>query len=202
MALELIPAQEQSQLSASNGPSKMSRTDEELFLLMRQGDQQAFADLYDRREPQLYRYALHGLGDPAAAEEIAHEVFVELMRTDSRYDPKRGPLEAWMYGVARNLVRMFRRRGPVEEPVDSPVHHDIVGGLIREESLVALRSAIQELPDRYREAVILCDLEERNYDEAARIMACPVGTVRSRLHRARAILGNRLRKLRAVEVTA
>jgi RNA polymerase sigma-70 factor (ECF subfamily) len=86
--------------------------------------------------------------------------------------------------------------------VDSAVHHDIVGGLIREESLVALRAAVQELPDRYREAVILCDLEERNYDEAARIMECPVGTVRSRLHRARAMLANRLRKLRPVEVTA
>ena len=179
----------------------MSRTDEELFQLMREGDQKAFADLYDRRERQLYRYALHNLGDACAAEEIAHEVFVELMRTDSRYDPQRGPLEAWMYGVARNLVRMFRRRGPVQEPVDRAVHHDIVGGLIREENLVALRSALLELPDRYREAVVLCDLEERNYDEAARIMDCPVGTVRSRLHRARAMLANRLRKRRAMEVT-
>jgi RNA polymerase sigma-70 factor (ECF subfamily) len=178
-------------------------SDEELFSRMRRGDQGAFAELYDRREPQLYRYALHGLGDPAAAEEIAHEVFVELMRADSRYDPNRGPLEAWMYGVARNLVRMFRRRGPVEEPVDSPVQHDIVGGLIREETLVALRAAVQELPERYRDAVILCDLEERNYDEAARLMDCPVGTIRSRLHRARAILATRLKKLRtAAEVTA
>ena len=180
----------------------MSRTDEELFQLMREGDQKAFADLYDRREPQLYRYALHSLGDPSAAEEIAHEVFVELMRTDSRYDAARGPLEAWMYGVARNLVRMFRRRGPVEEPVDTAFHHDIVGGMIREESLVALRAALLELPERYREAVVLCDLEERNYDEAAQIMNCPVGTIRSRLHRARAMLANRLRKLKALEVTA
>jgi RNA polymerase sigma-70 factor (ECF subfamily) len=187
----------QSQMNAS-----MNCTDEQLFQQMRSGDQQAFAELYDRREAQLYRYALHGLGDPSAAEEIAHEVFVELMRTDSRYDPKRGPLEAWMYGVARNLVRMFRRRGPVEEPVDSAVHHDIVGGLIREESLVALRMAVRELPERYRDAVILCDLEERNYDEAARIMECPVGTVRSRLHRARGILATRLKRLRTTEVAA
>jgi RNA polymerase sigma-70 factor (ECF subfamily) len=178
-------------------------SDEELFQRMRRGDQGAFAELYDRRERQLYRYALHGLGDPAAAEEIAHEVFVELMRSDSRYDPNRGPLEAWMYGVARNLVRMFRRRGPVEEPVDSAVHHDVVGGLIREETLTALRAAVQELPGRYRDAVILCDLEERNYDEAARLMDCPVGTIRSRLHRARAILATRLKKLgAAAEVTA
>ena len=197
MRLELSPDKGQSQMNAS-----MNRTDEQLFQEMRSGDQQAFAELYDRREPQLYRYALHGLGDPSAAEEIAHEVFVELMRTDSRYDPKRGPLEAWMYGVARNLIRMFRRRGPVEEPVDSAVHHDIVGGLIREESLVALRVAVRELPERYRDAVILCDLEERNYDEAARIMDCPVGTVRSRLHRARGILATRLKRLKTTEVAA
>ena len=72
----------------STPPSSMSRTDEELFQQMRRGDQQAFAELYDRREPQLYRYALHGLGDPSAAEEIAHEVFVELMRTDSRIESR------------------------------------------------------------------------------------------------------------------
>ena len=70
----------------------MSRTDEELFQLMRGGDQKAFADLYDRRERQLYRYALHNLGDACAAEEIAHEVFVELDRKSTRLNSSHGKL--------------------------------------------------------------------------------------------------------------
>jgi RNA polymerase sigma-70 factor (ECF subfamily) len=103
-----------------------------------------------------------------------------------------------MNGVARNLVRVYRRRGSVEEAVDSPVEHDIVGGMIADESLLALREAVTELPGNYREVVVMCDLEERNYDEAARLIGCPVGTIRSRLHRARALLAAKLKRYRPV----
>jgi len=176
----------------------MQATDEALYRRMKEGDREAFAELYDRREPSIFRYALHMTGSVHAAEEIAQEVFVQLMSAGSRYDESKGPLEAWMYGVARNLVRVFRRRGTVEEAVDRPVEDDIVGGMIADESLAALRTAIQELPGNYREVVVMCDLEERNYDEAARMMRCPVGTIRSRLHRARAILAGKLKRYRPV----
>ena len=173
----------------------MQRTDEELFGLMKKGDRQAFAELYERREPALYRYAMHMSGSPSAAGEIAQEVFVQLMGSNTRFDERRGSLEAWMYGVARNLVRVYRRKGPVEVPVDQAFEPDILGELINRENVAALRAALRELPDRYRDAVVLCDLEERNYDEAARLMGCPVGTVRSRLHRARALLAAKLKRL-------
>jgi len=174
----------------------MQRSDEELFRLMKKGDRQAFSELYERREPALFRYALHMSGSPAAAEEIAQEVFVQLMAATSRFDEERGSLEAWMFGVARNLVRMFRRRGPVEEPVDRAVEHDIVGDLIASEDQLALRAAIRDLPVAYRDVVVLCDLEERSYEEAARLLECPVGTVRSRLHRARGLLAAKLKRRR------
>jgi DNA-directed RNA polymerase specialized sigma24 family protein len=76
--------------------------------------------------------------------------------------------------------------------VDRAIEHDILGDLIKNETNQALYAALDELPDRYRDAVVLCDLEERNYDDAARLMGCPIGTVRSRLHRARALLAARL----------
>jgi RNA polymerase sigma-70 factor (ECF subfamily) len=178
----------------------MQRSDEELYREMRRGDTGAFAELYERREPGLYRFALHMTGSPALAEEIAHEVFVQLMGPVARFDDAKGTVEGWMFGVARNLIRSARRKGPVEEPVDQPYVHDIVGGLIEDERHFALRQAIAELPEAYREAVVLCDLEERNYDDAARVMNCPVGTVRSRLHRARALLGAKLKRRAAAEV--
>ena len=176
----------------------MQRSDEELYRFMKAGDREAFADLYERREPALFRYAMHMSGSAAAAEEIAQEVFVQLMSANTRFDERRGSLEAWMYGVARNLVRTQRRKGSVEEAVDQPFDADILGALINEENITALRIALAELPDRYRDAVVLCDLEERNYDEAARLMGCPVGTVRSRLHRARALLGAKMKRLNPV----
>jgi RNA polymerase sigma-70 factor (ECF subfamily) len=175
----------------------MQRSDEELYRLMKSGDREAFGELYERRGPGLRRYALHMTGSAAAAEEVSHEVFVQLMRAGTNFDDKRGSLEGWMYGVARNLVRVIRRQGPVQEPVDQPVRHDILGELINAESLEALHAAVRELPVLYRDAVVLCDLEELSYQESARAMGCPVGTVRSRLHRARGLLAAKLKRAQA-----
>jgi RNA polymerase sigma-70 factor (ECF subfamily) len=180
----------------------MQRSDEELYRLMKSGDREAFGELYERRGPALRRYALHMSGSAVVAEEVSHEVFVQLMRANTNFDDKRGSLEGWMYGVARNLVRVIRRQGPVQEPVDQPVHHDIVEDLINAESLAALRAALRELPDLYRDAVVLCDLEEMTYEESARVMGCPVGTVRSRLHRARGLLAAKLKRSRAAAEVA
>jgi RNA polymerase sigma-70 factor (ECF subfamily) len=173
------------------------RSDEELYRLMRKGNQEAFAELYSRREPALYRYALHASGSTAVAEEVANEVFVQLMGPSVNFDEKRGSLESYLYGVARNLVRVVRRQGPVEESVDTAYRHDIVGTLIQDEATAALHRALRDLPDHYRDVVILCDLEERNYDEVAGLLGCPIGTIRSRLHRARATLAAKLRWLKA-----
>jgi RNA polymerase sigma-70 factor (ECF subfamily) len=110
------------------------------------------------------------------------------------FDERRGPLEAYLYGVARNLLR---RRAPalaleeVEEPATS---EDALRDLIRDQRTAALLEAVRELPAGYRDAVVLCDLEERSYEEAARVMGCPVGTVRSRLHRARGLLTAKLKR--------
>jgi len=175
----------------------MPRSDEELYRLMKKGNRDAFAELYERREPALYRFALHMSGNPEVAEEVAHEVFVQLMGPATRFDETRGSLESFLYGIARNLVRVVRRLGPVAEAVDRPFHHDILGELIGDEATAALHRTLRELPERYRDAIILCDLEERSYEDAARIIGRPVGTVRSRLHRARALLSAKLKRLNA-----
>src|SRR4051812_30458153 len=137
----------------------MMRSDEELYRLMRLGHRDAFAELYQRHEPALYRYALHASGSPSVAEEVVHEVFLQLMSPGAGYNETRGALENYLYGVARNLVRVARRLGPVAEPVDQAVSHDIVGRLIQREAVDALYQALREMPDLYRDVVILCDLE-------------------------------------------
>jgi len=175
----------------------MEPTDEDLYRRMKKGDQRAFAELYERREPSLYRYALHVSGSRTLAEEVAHEVFLRLIRPDAGFDAGRGPLEAYLYGMARNLIRVMRRHQPVEDAGHPVAEHNILGDLIRNERTAALYAALRELPHHYRDAVILCDLEERSYDDVARLMGCPVGTVRSRLHRARMLLAARLKPLSA-----
>ncbi len=175
----------------------MQPGDEELFRLMRNGNQDAFAQLYERREPALYRYALHMSGSPSVAEEVAHEVFLQLMGPACRFDGAKGSLESFLYGIARNLIRVVRRQGPVQEAVDQPSAHDILGELIGNETAAALHRTLRDLPERYRDVIVLCDLEERSYEDAARLIGRPVGTVRSRLHRARALLAAKLKRLNA-----
>lgn len=173
------------------------RSDEELYRLMRKGNQDAFAHLYARRAPALRRYALHTSGSPTVAEEVAQEVFLQLMGPTCRYDEAKGSLESFLYGIARNLVRVVRRQGPVEEAVDRAFEHDILGDLISDETNAALQRTLRELPERYRDVIVLCDLEERSYEDVARLIGRPVGTVRSRLHRARALLSAKLKRLHA-----
>ena len=178
----------------------MQRSDEELYRLMKKREPDAFAQLYARRAAPLRRYALHTSGSPTVAEEVAHEVFLQLMSPTSRYDEAKGSLESFLFGIARNLIRVVRRQGPVEEAVDRAFEHDILGGLISSEATAALHRTLRELPESYRDVVVLCDLEERSYEDVARLIGRPVGTVRSRLHRARALLSAKLSATRSAKL--
>ena len=82
--------------------------------------------------------ASRGSGSPAVAEEVSNEVFLQLMGASSHFDETRGSLESFLFGIARNLIRVVRRQGPVAEAVDRPFHHDILGELIGNESIAAL----------------------------------------------------------------
>jgi RNA polymerase sigma-70 factor (ECF subfamily) len=179
-----------------------SQTDDELLFRLRNGDEQAFATLYRRRQGSIYRFALHMSGSPSAAEDIAQEVFLALLREECGYDRERGTLSGYLFGIARKLVLRNLERGRVDVPLESEtdeasprelaVIDDPLAGLTRHESLEALRRAVHALPRRYREVVVLCDLEELDYAEAAVALGCPIGTVRSRMHRARALLLDKL----------
>lgn len=185
-------------------------SDVELLRLMRTGDENAFIVLYRRCHPGIYRFVLQMCGSPALAEDITQDVFVVLIRGTESFDPTRGSLNAFLYGVARNqmLYRLRRERFYIpleaEEPsVETGASAKPLDELTRTETVDAVRRAVLSLPERYREVVVLCDLEEMSYVESAQILGCAVGTVRSRLHRARSLLLEKLqpqRKENAAEV--
>jgi RNA polymerase sigma-70 factor (ECF subfamily) len=175
---------------------RMDTSDEELYRRIRKGDRQALAELYERREPTLYRYALQLSGNRATAEEAAHEAFLQLIQPDARFDAHRGSLEAYLYGVVRNLTRVAHRAQSVGILRETAVEGGIVEALIDGETTRALGIAVRNLPLGYRDAVVLCDLEERSYEDAAKLVGCPVGTIRSRLYRARRLLAAKLRQYR------
>jgi RNA polymerase sigma-70 factor (ECF subfamily) len=179
-----------------------AESDEELLLQMRSGDEEAFLQLYRRRQGAIYRFALHMTGSPALAEDITQEVFLALIREDCGYDPERGTLSGYLFGIARKLVLRSMERGRADVVLDEGVEEassqefaageDPLMDLTRREGIESLRRAVLALPRRYREVVLLCDLEEVDYADAALILGCPIGTVRSRLHRARGLLLEKL----------
>ncbi len=193
--------------------------DRELLELMLVSDEDAFIALYRRRQAGLYRFALRMTGSHAAAEDAVQESFLVLMRRAPNYDPARGSVSAFLYGIARNCVlRGLERSGSLvamdAEQVEERAERQATAGSLggnhatnpttkfmddpsREQEVEQLRRAILALPEHYRTAVVLCDLEELSYREAAAALDCAVGTVRSRLHRGRALLGERLKSLSA-----
>ena len=167
-------------------------TDGDLVRLMMAGNEDAFGALYERWSPAVYRFALHMSGDQHVAEEVTQETFMSLIRRPSLYDESRGPLVGWLLGIARNMTRKTLGASVAEETLDDheevATPADILNDLTRQETIDAVRHAVVSLPAAYREVVVLCDLQEMDYRDAAVTLDCPVGTVRSRLHRARAML--------------
>jgi len=178
--------------------------DNDLLRLVASGDGEAFTALFQRRQGAVYRFALQMSGSFSIAEEVTQEVFLALLHDGGAYDASRGALASYLYGIARRLVwrRLAHSRSHLplspEEDNDGRTPEYLIApteverDLARHEEMRYLRRAILALPASYREAVILCELHELSYAEAARVLGCAVGTVRSRLHRARALLSERL----------
>jgi RNA polymerase sigma-70 factor, ECF subfamily len=178
--------------------------DSELLRLMLAGSEEALALLYRRRQGRIYRFALQMSGSKTIAEDVTQEVFLFLMREGKAFDPARGAVSAFLLGVARNYVlrrlRVEQNLAPLGDDFDDdlPLLNTSTDfcpleDLTRAETIESVRKAILSLPSKYREVVVLCELQDVSYFETAEILGCAIGTVRSRLHRARALLLAKLR---------
>jgi RNA polymerase sigma-70 factor (ECF subfamily) len=178
----------------------MIATDAALLGQALTGAEDAFTALYRRRQGAVYRFALQMTGSTSIAEDVTQEAFLALLLHGTRYDEARGTVASFLYGIARNLVmrRLVRQPGvDVEITEECAGPEDLLEDLTRRESIEQVRQAVLSLPPVFREAIVLCDLQDSSYEDAAAALNCPVGTVRSRLSRGRAMLA---RKLRGVAV--
>jgi RNA polymerase sigma-70 factor, ECF subfamily len=206
---EFIDSTAQNVISGEMGIAEPERDD----VLLRQaakGEEEAFTLLYRRHQAAMYRFALRMTGNAWAAEEIVQDVFMTLMRAPKKYDSSRGTLGGYLYGIARNRVMKHLERLPREVPLDQKNEDGSGEGIVLQdaetpatwvetrERMSQVRAAVLELPAEFREAVVLCELEELSYEEAAQAAGCPIGTIRSRLHRGRALLLAKLEMLRDV----
>lgn len=167
---------------------------------MRQGDESAFATLFHRHKTSVYRYAVHMAGRGASGDDVVQEVFLAFLRQLSQYDGARGSVQSYLLGIARRQV--FKQLGhaiaadSLDDVEDERALESRDAGpfeqMSRAETAEHVRAAIDALPPLFREAIVLCELNELDYASAAEIMKCPVGTVRSRLHRAKSLLAGAL----------
>jgi RNA polymerase sigma-70 factor (ECF subfamily) len=180
----------------------------ELTLLarLRQGDEEAFVALYRRHRDAVHRFALLRTGSAAQAADVTQETFLHLMTRPEQFDPARGTLAAWLCGVARNLARReTRSREDATDPEAFDGEAATAPELVEEngpaERLLAaetaeqVRVALAAVAPHYRDVLILCELSDLSYAEAAQVCGIEVGTVRSRLARARAQFADRLSRL-------
>lgn len=187
------------------------RSDAELLHLALAGEESAFLLLYQRLKGSIFRYAFYMTNSKSAAEEVTQEVFVSLLKEGCNYRAHLGDVAAFAFGIARNFVRRIERRERAYQPLPSGQAIEELSGnllsesellpgkMIRSELVEKVRLAIASLPDHYRQAVVLCDLCELSYAEAASRLQCAVGTIRSRLNRAHALLAQKLKPLRSLQ---
>ncbi len=175
-------------------------SDESLLPQLARGGEAAFLTLYRRRQASIYRYAFHLSQDAEVAAEAVQETFMALLAAAGKLQSERGPVLAWLFAVARNQVlrQLAARQRHLSFDVDdgpepAAASGNVLDDLEQAQLLERLREAIATLPVAYREVLVLCDMEGLAYESAAAALGCPVGTVRSRLHRARSLLAEKVR---------
>jgi len=170
--------------------------DDAFYIERSWAEPEQFAVLFDRHAPRIHRYVARRLGREVADDVVA-ETFLAAFAKRQRYHTSCRDAAPWLYGIATNLigqhrrdeVRQFRIRQAAYADRDLPGHADRVAADVTAGSVRGvLHAALAALPDGDRDVVVLIGWEQLTYEETARALDIPVGTVRSRLNRARASL--------------
>lgn len=171
-------------------------SDERLLLLAREEqDERAFRTLYERYKLPLFRFAYRSIGDRQAAEDVVHDCFTALLQDPTRFDPARAMLRTYLFAAARNQVlkRFAKRAGEaslddadaVSLAADKLSTPEPLRQVLSQETAEIVRRAIERLPQAQREAILLFEYEELTLAEVALVTGADIGTIKSRLHRAR-----------------
>lgn len=173
-------------------------TDKELFARVASDDERAFAMFIERYKSRLYNFVFRIISEKETAEDILQDTFLRVYNQRKNYSPDFA-LSTWVYTIALNLVRSELRKRKLRKYLsldflkeESDVELADMGNPEPGQLKPLLEKAINTLPEEYRTAFILCDIERLPYHEIAEIMRVPVGTVKSRINRARSMLREKL----------
>lgn len=176
--------------------------------IVQSGDRQVFDELVERYHKQAYNIAYRMTGNHADAEDLTQEAFIRAFRFFGQYR-RELPFDSWLYKIMSNVfIDMLRRRPKAQiRSLDQPIATEDGEAFLEipdtsegpEEQLMSMevdsriQAALNSIPEDFRLAVIYADIEGLSYEEIADAMNCSIGTVRSRLHRGRKLLRDRLK---------
>ena len=197
-----------STMSWDNSISPYVYTDEQLIARFQKGDEQAYSELVNRYRDRLMNFVFQYFGDMELAEDIVQDTMLKLYQK-KHYYKEIAKFSTWIYTIAKNLAytelrRKKRRKVTLlsqmtrdEKNYDLPSNQPEIGQEIQNEFVHNLiQAAIQDLPDHFRTIIILRDIEELSYEEISSILDVPLGTVKSRINRARLQLQVELKNLK------
>ena len=182
-------------------------SDESLMSLFQQGNEPAYALLVQRYKDELTNFSRRFLGDRDEADDVVQETFVRVWRSRGSYTPA-ARFSTWIYTIASNLAKTRLRRWSLRRfvrlgephgdgqmfdlPDESAGPDGAADDTLREERI---QQALKSLPVKYREVVVLRDIQQLSYEEIVAITGTAMGTVKSRINRARTLLRDQLRDL-------
>ena len=184
------------------GRSKVS--DKELMELIQSGDEKSFTELVARYQDRLLNFVGRIVTDQETAEELIQETFLRIFNQKHSYTPEYA-VSTWIYTIALNLARSELRKRKLRRFLsldflkeESDVEIAGKSGGMGESLGPIMQKAIDTLPEDYRTAFILCDIQRLPYQQIAEILRVPVGTVKSRINRARAMLRDKLKPYKEI----
>lgn len=184
----------------SQCPEKASISDEELMVSLGKGNPLCLEVLVERYKLKIINFVYRMVGDLDQAEDIAQEVFIRVYRHRERYQPI-AKFSTWLYTIAANLAKSELRRRSIFNPISltrlkgerlSSIKKGPDKALLEKELGQKIQEGIEKLKPKYRVPLILRDIEGLSYAEISQIVDCPLGTVKSRINRARLQLRERL----------
>ena len=168
----------------SNDHPPSMQDDAALLLLVRRGDEQAMAALFDRYSRIVYSVALRVLRDPASAEDVLQEIFMQVWRSPDGFIATRGSLGGWLAVVSRNRsIDTLRRKRPAEQIDETllPSSYNLADEAEREGMMEKARTVIRKLPPEQRKTLEMAFFDGLTHSEIAEMTGDPLGTVKTRI---------------------
>ena len=179
-------------------------TDEQLFELFQNGDNKAFDQIVLRYKDKLYTFLYMIVGDYDLAQDLAQDTYLRIFKNKNSYNKMSAKFSTWMYTIAKNgaftelrkkkrrktyAVSEVRKKGNDGEDYEFQIpdlsEGDLESKMMTEYKRESIQSALSQLKQDFRTIIILRDIQELSYDHISRIVEVPIGTVKSRINRAR-----------------